>query len=162
MRLTGFEWQTRAGGKTPETAPESAGGRLEVNVVFTTLHGTLAALRTAGDLARDLGARIRILFTQVVPYPLPLSSCPVLLPFTERRLRALAARATVQVRVQVYLCRDRRQALLEALGPQSLVVIGGNQRWWRTREQRLAKLVQSRGHQVIWVADQPMGGGTCQ
>ena len=151
MRLTGFEWRTRSGAQFPETASETGGRKLEVSVVFTTLQGTLAALQTADELARDLGAQIRILLTQVVPYPLPLASCPVFLPFTERRLHALASQAAVPVRAHVYLCRDSRQALLEALEPESLVVIGGNKRWWPTREESLARLLRSQGHQVILV-----------
>ncbi len=45
---------------------------LSVTVVFTTVPATLIALQRGGELAQQLGARIRILVPQVVPYPLPI------------------------------------------------------------------------------------------
>lgn len=124
---------------------------LEVNVIFTTIPGTLAALRLAGQYARDLRCRISILATQIVPYPLPLERPPVAPEFTTRCYRTLAADQRIETRVQVYLCRDSQQALLRALKPNSLVVIGGRKRWWPTREQALARILRSHGHQVIFV-----------
>ena len=124
---------------------------LEVNVIFTTIPGTLAALRLAGQYARDLRGRISILATQIVPYPLPLERPPVAPEFTTRCYRTLAADQRIETRVQVYLCRDSQQALLQALKPNSLVVIGGRKRWWPTREQALARILRSHGHQVIFV-----------
>ena len=125
--------------------------KLEVNVIFTTTQGTLAALRLAGQYARDLRGRISILVTQVVPYPLPLENPPVAPEFTTQRYRTLAADQRIETRVEVYLCRDRRQVLLRALKPNSLVVIGGRKRWWPNREQALAKILRSHGHQVVLV-----------
>jgi hypothetical protein len=124
---------------------------LEINVIFTTIPGTLAALRLAGQYARDLRGRISILATEIVPYPLPLERPPVVPEFTTRCYRTLAADQRVETHVQVYLCRDSRQALLQALKPNSLVVMGGRKRWWPTREQALARILRSHGHQVIFV-----------
>jgi len=124
---------------------------LEINVIFTTIPGTLAALRLAGQYARDLYARISILATQVVPYPLPLEHPPVAPEFTTRCFRTLVADQRIETRIQLYLCRESRQALLEALRPNSLVVLGGKKRWWPTREQALAKAFCSHGHRVIFV-----------
>ncbi len=112
-----------------QAAPGWEDRKLEVTVIFTTTPGTLAALRLAGQYARDLGARISILVVQVVPYPLPLERPPVAPEFTTQRYRALAADQKIETRVQVYLCRDSRQALLQALKTHSLVVIGGRKRW---------------------------------
>src|SRR5260370_449279 len=53
--------------------------RLEVAVVFTSAAPTIAALRKAGALADRLNARITLVVPQIVPYPLPLESSPVLL-----------------------------------------------------------------------------------
>jgi hypothetical protein len=124
---------------------------LEVKVIFTTIPGTLAALRLAGQYARDLRGRISILATQIVPYPLPLERPPVAPEFTTRCYRTLASDRRIETRVQVYLCRDSRQALLRALKPNSLVVIGGRKHWWPTPEQALARILRSHGHQVIFV-----------
>lgn len=55
-----------------QAAPGWEDRKLEVTVIFTTTPGTLAALRLAGQYARDLGGGISILVVQVVPYPLPL------------------------------------------------------------------------------------------
>ncbi len=43
---------------TEETLEASANSEIEINVVFTDSEGTLAALKTAGQLACDLGAGI--------------------------------------------------------------------------------------------------------
>src|ERR1700694_1862112 len=57
--------------------------RLEVNVIFTEPHATAAALMTAGSLARDLGACIRVRAAIAVPYALPLEKPPVSAGFIE-------------------------------------------------------------------------------
>jgi hypothetical protein len=126
--------------------------RLEVNVIFTDKEGTLAALRTAGSLAHSLGAHINLVVSQVVPLAFPLVRPPVSVPFTERRLLNLAsqgAQGSLETVIQLYLCRDKRQCLLKALKPHSLVVIGGRRRWWPNEESRLARLLRSKGHQVL-------------
>src|SRR5260370_910478 len=58
-------------------------GRLEVNVIFTDAQATAVALKTAGSLARDLGACIRVRAAIAVPYSLPLDKPPVSVHFTE-------------------------------------------------------------------------------
>src|SRR6478736_3954804 len=79
--------------------------RLNIDVVLTSVEGTLAALRKAGDLAMQLGARITILVPQIVPQPLPLDSPPVLLDWSERRFEVIARNSTVETTVHIYLCR---------------------------------------------------------
>jgi len=126
---------------------------LEINVIFTDHQGTLSALRTAGALAHQLQAHINLLVPRVVPYAFPLASPPVSIRFTERRLLDLArqgAQGPMVISVQLYLCRDPRLCLLEALNPQSLVVVGGRERWWPTKETKLARMLQFAGHQVIF------------
>jgi hypothetical protein len=68
----------------PPTATE--GARLGVIVVFTTVESTVHALRKAGALATRLSAHITLVVPQVVPFPLPLTSPPVLLDFSETPL----------------------------------------------------------------------------
>jgi len=123
--------------------------RLNVAVVFTTVASTLAALKKAGTLATELNTHITVLVPQVVPYPLPLESPPVLLEWNERRIRVMAEESPVETTVKLYLCRDRLAALLTALQPRSVVVIGGHKRWWPTSETRLARKLRSAGHEVI-------------
>ena len=71
---------------------EKTDSKLEISVVFTSVEATLAALREAGTLAKALGGRITVVVPQIVPYPLPLTSPPVLVDFTERRFRVIAER----------------------------------------------------------------------
>jgi hypothetical protein len=122
---------------------------LNVFVIFTSVNATLHALKEAGNLADQLNGRIMLVAPQVVPYPLPLTSPPVLLDWNERRLRVIANQSAVETIVRIYLCRDRWQALEHVLGPHSVVVVGGRKRWWPTREGRLARRLRRAGHEVI-------------
>ena len=86
---------------------------------------------------------------QVVPYPLPLETPPVLVEFNENRFRVMASESPVETSVQVYLCRDRVEMLLHMLSPSSLVVIGGRKKWWPTSEKLMARRLRQAGHKVI-------------
>jgi len=136
--------------RQPSLPPVEEGDRqLNVAVVFTSVDSTLAALKEAGALANSLGARIRLVVPQVVPYPLPLESPPILVDFNENRFRVMASESPVETSVQVYLCRDRVETLLHMLGPSSLVVIGGRKKWWPTSEKLMARRLRQAGHKVI-------------
>ena len=136
----------------PEGAePDS---RLDVAVVFTSADATIAALRRAGALASSLGARIVLLVPQIVPFPLPLNSPPVLIDFSERRFREIARASGIDTAVRIYLCRDRLEMLSVVLKPRSLVIVGGRKRWWRTAEKRLARKLRQAGHEVLFAETQ--------
>jgi len=130
---------------------EKTDSKFEISVVFTSVEATLAALREAGTLASTLGGRITVVVPQIVPYPLPLTSPPVLVDFTERRLRVIAEGCKVETRVCIYLCRDARETLLAVLKPHSLVVVGSRKsRWpWPTPERRLAAHLRRGGHEIV-------------
>src|SRR5437868_1570603 len=66
-------------GHPPQSSGDVADQTLNISVVFTSLESTLAALKEAGNLASSLGAHITLLVFQMVPYPLPLETPPVLL-----------------------------------------------------------------------------------
>lgn len=131
-------------------AADEAEPRLNIAVVFTSIESTTMALKKAGILASSLGARITFLVPQVVPYPLPLESPPVLLDFSERRFRALASKSPVETTVHIYLCREPFETLKAVLAPRSLVVLGGSKRWWPTAEKRLARKLRHEGHEVVF------------
>ncbi len=132
-------------------APETAG--LDVHVVFTNMAATLHALERAALLAKDLHVRLRLLVPQVVSYTLPLESPPVLVEFSESRFRRFAAHLGVDVHVEIYLCRDPEVMLAQRLAVGSVVVVGGQGRWWwPTREWRLARRLRQRGHEVALVS----------
>ncbi len=125
--------------------------KLEVSVIFTSVKPTLRALQEAALLATRLAARITLLVPQIVPYPLPLSSPPVLLEFNEKRFFTLVNESHVETSVRIYLCRDRLQTVTNILRPRSLVVLGARRRWWPNGEARLAKQLRSAGHEVVVV-----------
>ena len=138
---------------TQRAAEADRKSEIQINVVFTDTDGTLAALKLAGNLACNLGARIHLHVPQVVPLHFPLMRPPISIAFTEQRLLELAyrgAQGPLETAVHLYLCRNKRQCLLKALKPHSLVVIGGRRRWWPTAENRLARLLRSKGHQVLF------------
>ena len=124
--------------------------RLNIVVIFTSLRATITALMRAGTLAGNLNAQITLVVPQVVPYPLPLTSPPVLLDFQENRFREIAKASPVNIRVQLYLCRDTLDTLSRVLKPRSLIVVGGRKRFWPTQEKRLARWLRHAGHEVIF------------
>jgi hypothetical protein len=128
---------------------EESGSKLDISVVFTSIEATLTALKEAGNLASSLGGRITLIVPQIVPYPLPLASPPVLIDFSERRLRVIASNSKVETRVSIYLCREPLEILRSVLKPHSLVVIGSRKSWWPTAEKRLAAKLRHFGHQVV-------------
>ena len=139
-----------ATGRPAQPIGEETDQKLNIAVVFTSVESTLPALKEAGNLANSLGARIKLVVPQVVPYPLPLETPPVLVEFNENRFRVMASQSPVETSVQVYLCRDRLQALISTLKPGSIVVLGGKRRWWSTKEERLARQLRRAGYEVLF------------
>jgi hypothetical protein len=123
---------------------------LEITVLHTTTEGSLQALKAAAELARGVGADIRLLVPQVVPFPLPLDEPQVSVEFAQRRFRTVAADAGVDTRVDIRLCRDKEQMIRSALPPHSVIVLGGRRGWWPTSEARLAKRLERLGHSVVF------------
>jgi hypothetical protein len=124
---------------------------LPLYVVFTDIEATKAAFHAASELARDLNARLVLLFARVVPYPLPLEAPPVCSAFTADLFSELTADQDADVTARVYLCRDRDATIRHALRPGSLVVMGYRKRRWPNRAPRLARLLKQDGNEVILV-----------
>jgi hypothetical protein len=139
-----------ATGRPEQPSTTEADQKLNISVVFTSVESTLAALKEAGGLASSLGARITLLVPQVVPYPLALETPPVLIEFNERRFRLIASQSPVETTVRIYLCRDGLETLTKVLNSGSIVVIGGQKRWWPTREKKLARQLRRAGHEVVF------------
>lgn len=139
--------------------PRIAGGgrQLDLKVIFTDFPKTAAALAAARSMASGLSARITLLVAQVVPYPLPLASPDVPVEFTERLMEAVAAsRDDAETSVEIYLCRDRGEAIRRALPPDSVVIVGA--RKWRlwpsgffSWERSLARVLRRDGLRVLVV-----------
>jgi hypothetical protein len=128
--------------------------RLQVNVLYTTPSGTRTALTMASRLSADLHACSEVLRLYGVPYSLPLEKPAVPIVFLEEQIRALARHCPAAITARIILCRDPRAILCRVLPPHSLIVIGGQKRWWPTREQRLASALRKDGHDVIFVAQE--------
>ena len=125
--------------------------KLDLQVIFTDLPKTAAALATARNLARGLGARITLMAAQVVPYPLPLNQPDVRVEYIERVMESLTA--DHDAIVKIYLCRDRNEAIRRALPPHSLAIVGARTwRWWPSWETRLARMLRHDGRRVLVVA----------
>lgn len=128
----------------------------EVSVLFTNEKHARSALRLAGALAQDLSARINLVVVKEVPLAFPVDQPPVAVSFTVQRLLEFASegeQGPLDTTVQLCYCRNKPQAMAQVLKPRSLVIIGGRKRWWRREEDRLAKLLRAKGHQVIFPTD---------
>jgi hypothetical protein len=127
---------------------------LRLTVVSTTAVGTVTALRTANCLAENLGARITLLVTQVIPFQFPLDRPPVSIDFIQRQQAALVFEAGIleqEVKIQILLCRDKELGLQRHLRPRSLVILGGKRNWWSWEERNLDRSLRRSGHHVIFV-----------
>jgi hypothetical protein len=124
---------------------------IKILVLYTGFQQTLAAVRCAAELACGLDARIEMLVTEVVPYPLPIDAPPVVQMFSTRRYQTLIEQSGIETSIHVCLCRDRREALEAVLEPGSIVVIGARRRMWPTKEYRLGQWLRKRDHRVIFV-----------
>jgi hypothetical protein len=148
---------------TRTTAPRFASGALEVNVIFTDLQATAAALKVAHSFARELGARIHLRAAVVVPFQLPLDRPAVSVTFLQGKLRKLVSQIegdTFDPTIHLYFCRDRVRALSQVLPPNSLIVMGGRRHWWPTAKRRMARALKSQGHRVIFVDSRTPSGST--
>jgi hypothetical protein len=129
--------------------------RLRVTVIYTSQEGTLAALKTAHDLARNLGLRVALMMIKAVPFHFPLDRPPVPVDFLERLQLAVVSELGIdaeEVSLELYLCRDRKQCMQSVLAPRALVVIGGRRDWRAPRQERkLEQLMRTLGHHVIFV-----------
>lgn len=123
---------------------------LEIFVIYTTVRETEAALQAADRLAHQLGAQLRLVMPYEVSFQLPLDRPPVSLPFLECQLAEIGALAETEVDAKVCLCREKKNALLQLLPPNSLVVVGDKKRWWPSAQQSLWSALQKKGHQLIY------------
>jgi hypothetical protein len=120
---------------------------LDIVVPFTTRPLTRAALTAAERLSAGLQPLIRMVRTQIVPFPLQLESAPVSTAVLRRQFVPLAEEFGAHL--QICFTRDNREGLLHTLRKDSLVVIAARRRWWKSREERLALWLRRRGWNVV-------------
>jgi|ERR1035441_5017516 hypothetical protein len=121
---------------------------LDLVVPYTNPALTVRALAAATELARGVEAAVTLMAVYVLPYPSPLECQDGIRKRLEAELTAVARTSPVAIRVKLVFARDRTDAYLGLLRRQSLVVIGTKDRWWRTREERLARRLTAAGHSV--------------
>src|SRR5579864_8353657 len=125
----------------------------QITVISTTTKGTLAALKTAARVAKNLDAPITLAIIKVVRRHLSLEVPPLLIEFIEKCAYALVADAGIRdksVSIQIWICHDRKKCLRQALGPQTLAVVGGTKHWWRRDEQKLEEWLCREGYPTIF------------
>jgi len=121
---------------------------LELVVPYTNAALAARALAAAPELARGFEAVVTLMAVYVIPYPSPLECQAVIRKRLEAELTSVARTSPAAIRVKLVFARNREDAYLGLLKRRSLVVIGTKDRWWRTREERLARRLTAGGHSV--------------
>jgi len=124
---------------------------LDLVVPFTTPDLTRAALKAAGQMGAGLGASVRLVKVQCVPYPLDLNQSPVHLDFLQEQMSSF--RSTLPLTEEILLAREFEQGLEDTLHENSVVVLSFRKRPWRTRNERLAANLQRHGRKVIILSE---------
>jgi hypothetical protein len=122
-----------------------------VYVVYTSIDGTLAAVRVAGDFARALGVPVTLIHFRSVPYALSVDQPNGVSPVETDGFVTLLRAEGLDTRVRVYLCRDPRRALPLAFRAHSLIVVAGRRSWWPTESERWRRTLEAAGHFVLFV-----------
>ena|SRR6266478_7675730 len=73
--------------------------------------------------------------------------------FTKQRLHSLTEPYCEDLEIVVRMCPsgDLEQSLLYVLEVDSVVLVGGRQRWLPTQDQKLATLLPAFGHRVLFI-----------
>jgi len=123
-------------------------GALEIVVPYTSPEITAKAIERAAALSAGLNVILELVAVYVAPYPSELR-CPAGM---EQHLTAcltkLAERTSLPSRVHVVVSRDRGEGFRQVLRPGSAVLLGSRKRFWRTREEKLARDLTAQGHHV--------------
>jgi hypothetical protein len=120
-----------------------------VYVVFTSIEDTIAAVRVAGDLAKSLDVPVTLVHFRTVRYELPVDEPGGMSPVeTDAFIDRLRAEG-LDIRVRVYLCRDRRPAIPLAFKCHSLIVVAGRRGWWPSESERWRRMLEAAGHFVV-------------
>jgi hypothetical protein len=140
MTFTWSELPTQTAAETPAVS---------IFVVSTSSKLFRPAVSSARQLTREFGGEIVVLAPHVVPYPLDLTHPPVAPAFLESRFVCDHGPLPDIENVRILLCRDEAEAILGALEPKSIVVMGTKKRCWRTRDEAIIERLRSAGHQVV-------------
>src|ERR1039457_1879721 len=124
-------------------------GELELVVPYTDPYLTRALLRKAVALTAGLQARICLVAVHAAPFPAAFRCSASTHTFLVDRLTELAAECPLPVNPLVVLARSTVEGFRYALRPESTVLVGRRRHFfWRTSEERLARMLVSDGHKV--------------
>jgi len=134
--------------KSPMAHLERPERPLDLVVPYTNPALTACALAAATELARGSETEVTLMAVHVLPYPSPLECREGIRQRLEAELTTVAHTTPASIRVKLVFARDPADAYLGLLRRDSLIVIGAKNRWWRTREERLARRLTSSGYSV--------------
>ena len=123
-------------------------GDLELVVPYTDPGLVRALLRRAAALTAGLQARISLVAVHAVPFPADFRCPPSEHAVLVDQLMELAAECPLPVNPLVVLARSREEGFRYALRPDSTVLVGTYRHFWRTSEERLARMLVADGHKV--------------
>jgi hypothetical protein len=142
-------------GRTPASDPwfhesRQAGdqGSLEIVVPYTSPEIAAKVVERAAALTAGLNIILKFVAVYIAPYPTELR-CPTAMErHLTGRLTDLAGRTNLPSRIHIVVSRDRAEGFRQVLRPGSAVLLGSRKRFWRTREERLARELIRQGHHV--------------
>ena len=137
-----------------EFAPKVISGEghpFRIYVIYTGPELTRASLRASSNLACDLDATTELLVPAVVPYPIPLDRPTVSPDLIANSASDLAQACGVNPHIHILLCRDREEAVSNALPAESVAVIGRARLWGPGSHRRLIRCLFRAGHHLIVV-----------
>lgn len=132
-----------------DLAGDTFAGEIELVVPYTDLETTRTVLNRAVALTAGLNARIFLVAIHALPYPSPFVCPTAVHAFLVAQLLDLAQGCSVPVALQVVLARTREDGFRHALKPEATVLLGTHRHFWRTSEERLARMLVNDGHKVV-------------
>ena len=129
-------------------AADGHGGELELVIPYTDNRTTLAALERAAAMLAGLNARILLVAVHTLPYPQPFNCPSAVHAHLVSQLVEISYHCPLPVQPQVVLARDIEEGFRYALKPSSTVLLATRRGFWRSREERLARMLSRDGHKV--------------
>jgi hypothetical protein len=123
-------------------------GEIELVVPYVGPKVTRAVLDRAAALTAGLNARIVLVAVQALPYPSQFICPTAIHAYLVDHLTELAEHSPIRVEAHVVLARSREEGFREALKNESTVLVGTPRHFWRTSEERLARMLAGDGHKV--------------
>ena len=127
----------------------AAESELELVVPFTDRRLTQTAIAAASRLGKGLRAVVRLVRIETVPWRCDLDHPPVALDFLRSQLKSY--RSALPMQREVRLARGFVEGLMSTLTANSVVVLATKRRWWPTRAERLAAILERAGHRAVLV-----------